>query len=84
MNIFSFKSILVRLFKKRPISLSPIDRLVHLEYSESVIPELYDIFQSIKGQLPIVNIEVLEDCHIFRQRRNEGANDFGYIHEPQR
>ena len=72
MDIFTNKS-------KRTLSLT--ERVANLDYSEAAIPQLYDIFNSIKGQLPIVKIKTLDDCHIFRQRRCERNHEFKFINE---
>ena len=69
------------LFTNKSTTLSLMERIANLDYSEASIPKLYDLFNSIKGQLPIVKIKTLDDCHIFRQRRNEGNHEFKCINE---
>lgn len=69
-------------FTNKPTrTLSLTERVTNLDYLETAIPQLYDIFNSIKGQLPIVTIKTLDDCHIFRQRRNERNHEFKFINE---
>lgn len=81
MRLNSVKRIMA-LFTNKPTStLSLKERVANLDYSEAAVPELYDIFNRIKGQLPIVKIKTLDDCHIFRQRRNEGNYEFKCIKE---
>lgn len=75
------KMIIALLTNKQVTTLSLTERIANLDYSEVAIPKLYDMFNSIKGQLPIVKIKVLGDCHIFRQRRNERNQEFKCINE---
>lgn len=75
------KKIMALFINKQTKTLSLTERIAILDYSEAIIPELCDIFNSIKGLLPIVKIKTLDNCHIFRQRRNEGNQGFKYIHE---
>lgn len=80
MRLNSVKKIMA-LFNNKLTTLSLTERVANLDYSEADVPKLYDLFNSIKGQLPIVKIKTLEDCHIFRQRRNERNHDFKSINE---
>lgn len=81
MRLNSEKKIMDVFTNKPTRTLSLTERVANLDYSEAAIPKLYDLFNSVKGQLPIVKIKTLDDCHIFRQRRNERNHEFKCINE---
>lgn len=80
MHLNSVKEIMA-IFTNKPTTPSLTEIIANIDYSEAVVSELYDIFNSIKGQLPIVEIKILDDCRIFRQRRNERNHEFKCINE---